>query len=150
MTTIDLELAKELQSVCNEKGIKMPNSEDVWAKKRYHTSPYIIYGEEGVYPKCLIHTTDAYAILAPAYTLDEILEWLPKYIQIDDDDENDFDVYYRGLNWSIDPDGWIAEYQAYMYHSKSYCAEFDPNPANAACKLLIYLIKEGLYDTRRD
>jgi ABC-type glycerol-3-phosphate transport system substrate-binding protein len=143
MKTIDLELAKELQSLCKEKNLTMPDGYNWWIKNKGNKDIY-------TFPVQYIHPAECLEILAPAYTLDEILEWLPKYIQIDDDDENDFDVYYRGLNWSIDPDGWIAEYQAYMYHSKSYCAEFDPNPANAACKLLIYLIKEGLYDTRRD
>jgi hypothetical protein len=134
MTTIDLELAKELKGICKEKGIELPDHYWGWF--------YQEITESNILLPMFTNTLSEY--LAPAYTLDEILEWLPKYIQIDDDDENDFDVYYRGLNWSIDPDGWIAEYQAYMYHSKSYCAEFDTNSANAACKLLIYLIKEGL------
>ena len=134
MTTIDLELAQELQSVCKEKGIELPDHYWGWF--------YQEITESNILLPMFTNTLSEY--LAPAYTLDELLEWLPEYIQIDDgDDKNDFDVYYRGLNWSIDPDGWVAEYKAYMYHSNSYITEFDPNPANAACKLLIWLIKKG-------
>jgi hypothetical protein len=137
MITIDLELAKKLQSVCNEKGIKMPNSEDVWAKKRYHTSPYIIYGEEGVYPKWLIHATDAYAILAPAYTLDELLEILPATIQADNEEHT---VYFKSVIWGLNSDQW---YVGYIYLDEHYKWFADTNPCDAAGKLLIWCIQEG-------
>lgn len=121
MTTISLELAKELQEVCKEKGKKLWKSEFYW-KREYGSincwTDNIPYNQKG-----------KVVFIAPAYTLDELLEWLfakTKYISIRSD---------------ISPKkGWTAwcEKKGWMIYQE------DTNPANAACKLLIWLIKNGL------
>lgn len=119
MTTLSLELSKELQSVCKEKNITMPESEFYWYADRIAKDVYVSHTEQ--YHHDLL--------IAPAYTLDELLEWLfakTNYISIKSD---------------ISPKkGWTAwcEVKGRMVYQE------DPNPVNAACKLLIWLIKEGL------
>ena len=126
MTTTSLELAKELSEVCKENGIKLPVGQFSYFKWNYPTQedPKII--------EMLPSSKDSspnWLFLAPAYTLDELLEWLfakTNYISIKSD---------------ISPKkGWTAwcEVKGWMVYQE------DLNPANAACKLLIWLIKEVL------
>jgi hypothetical protein len=118
MKTIDLELAKELQQICKEKGIELPESYFGWYYQEI-TETYIVMTGHG--------TLSEY--IAPDYTLDELLEWLfakANYISIKSD---------------ISPKkGWTAwcEVKGWMVYQE------DPNPTNACAKLLIYLIKKGL------
>jgi hypothetical protein len=119
MKTISLELAQELQQICKEKGIELPESEFT----------YVDCFSLGAGRKetCNLNCYDT--ILAPDYTLDELMEWLfakTNYISIKSD---------------ISPKkGWTAwcEVKGWMVYQE------DPNPTNACAKLLIYLIKKGL------
>lgn len=119
MTTIDLELAQELQSVCKEKGIELPESEFT----------YVDCFSLGAGRKetCNLNCYDT--ILAPAYTLDELLEILPKSIK------NKYRLCLTTNNYK--------EYMIY-YEKHTNAIRYGTNPANAACKLLIWLIKEAL------
>ncbi len=133
MTTIDLELAKELQSVCKEKGITMPESYFSHYEDNSGYS-YITLEREKVRDR----------FVAPAYTLDELLEWLPKTII--------GGLHFpktgvREFRWKLSPNMKHPEtYDIGYYEYDGYRTIIvdTPNPANAACKLLIWLIKEGL------
>lgn len=137
MKTISLELAKELQQICKEKNITMPESELVWM-------PYkdIVVGRKGTHRHYFnpAFISENYRDLIKddwhkAYTLDELLEWLPREIMIG--------------RWSCgmtvashwDNKTWIAGYE---YNSKFWLNDTDPNPTNSCAKLLIWLLKEGL------
>jgi len=84
-------------------------------------------------------------ILAPAYTLDELLEWLPKTII--------GGLHFpkagvREFRWKLSPNMKHPEtYDIGYYEYDGYRTIIvdTPNPANAACKLLIWLIKENIY-----
>ena len=125
MTTLSLELSKELQSVCKEKHIEMPES--------YLSYFYQEITESVVRMATHIITLSEY--LAPAYTLDELLEWLPKHI------EQDGRVYEKTLLFSYIQNQYEASYLHGM-HLMVY--HYDPNPCDACGKLLIWLIKENL------
>lgn len=134
MTTLSLDLAKELQIACKAKGITMPES-------------YFMHTTMGVYPKAsaerrqsetpvfLSNHMNTFGILAPAYTLCELLEWLPKHI------EQDGRVYEKTLLFSYIQNQYEASYLHGM-HLMIYF--YDPNPCDACGKLLIWIIKEGL------
>jgi hypothetical protein len=126
MTTIDLELAKELKEICKEKGIELPESELIW----YRSANGDIYAT---------WFKSKYNVLAPAYTLDELLGILSLYPPY----EVDLSYQHTDGNGVVCKD-WTALFEI---HGIDYC-ESDPNPANAACKLLIWLIKEGLTDMK--
>jgi hypothetical protein len=124
MKTISLELARELKSVCKEKNVTMPESYHSWYEYR-----------KGVY--CLRNTDNGktvYKYLAPTYTLDELLEILPKSIK------NKYRLCLTTNNYK--------EYMIY-YEKHTNAIRYGTNPANAACKLLIWLIKEELYENKR-
>jgi hypothetical protein len=131
MTTIDLELAKELKGICKEKNLTMPDGYNWWIKNKGNKDIY-------TFPVQYIHLAECLEIIAPAYTLDELLEILPNRIT------------YKGVSeygLQIIKDASKELYSAaYVYSIAQQIAywEFDSNPANAACKLLIHLIKEGL------
>jgi len=119
MTTLSLELAKELQQICKEKNIPMPESRFYWHYNAF--CHYVVVENCSPFPKSL-----------PAYTLDELLEWLPEYI-------------YEGLTYELlrfkkKENGYDAYYE---YNSQFNCYS-DPNPCDACGKLLIWLLKEGL------
>ena len=154
MTTISLELAKELQSICKEKGIELPDHYWGWF--------YQEITETNVLLPMFSNTLSEY--LAPAYTLDELLEWLPELITRkewfsyydDPTDETEREVYYDFILHKKDKDIYRAIYTWSLndydedtndeeYGNKEYLKFFDDsNSANAACKLLIWLIKNGL------
>lgn len=139
MTTISLELAQELQQICKEKGITMPESFHAWrmdsnvymsGKREYFLYQNFAYHHPELTPP-EPEKVDGIKIIR-AYTLDEILNILPEYIF--PDNQYEFLVFKKAENC----------YKAYYeYHSQFNCYS-DTNPANAACKLLIHLIKEGL------
>jgi hypothetical protein len=153
MTTISLELAKELQQICKEKGITMPESFHAWrmdsnvymsGKREYFLYQNFAYHHPELTPP-EPEKVDGIKIIR-AYTLDELLEILPKKITV-----NKF-LYCPVLQ--VYPALYIVVYQTIETHnavkkgeSPFYPKEAigqDSNPANAACKLLIYLLKEGL------
>lgn len=136
MKTISLELAKELQQICKEKNITMPESFHAWrmdsnvymsGKREYFLYQNFAYHHPELTPP-EPEKVDGIKIIR-AYTLDEIMEWLPHRIKVD----YGFHLTTTSFN----------QYMVY-YDKHTNTIEQDPNPANAACKLLIYLIKEGL------
>lgn len=124
MTTINLELAKELQSLCKEKNLTMPDGYNWWIKNKGNKDIY-------TFPVQYIHPAECLEILAPAFTLDELLDWLPPSI---------YTERLRLLNLDKGNDGYGIGY-GYEFDSGMFVEE---NPANACAKLLIWLIKEGL------
>lgn len=136
MTTLSLELSKELQSVCKEKHIEMPES--------YLSYFYQEITESVVRMATHIITLSEY--LAPAYTLDELLEWLPRDIDI----KNGYGANFLTIT-TFNQDEFIALYYGYSneyFYPNNYqlknCCTHDPNPCDACGKLLIWLIKENL------
>lgn len=123
MKTIDLEYAKELQQICKEKGIELPESYFGWYYQEI-TETYIVMTGHG--------TLSEY--IAPAYTLDELLGILSLYPPY----EVDLSYQHTDGNGVVCKD-WTAWFEI---HGIDYCKS-DSNPANAACKLLIHLIKKG-------
>lgn len=147
MKTIDLELAKELQQICKEKGITMPESELVWM-------PYkdIVVGRKGTHRHYFnpAFISENYRDIIKddwhkAYTLDELLEWLPHRIKHEEHKKYYFlemAKYNNGYNFIYQVFDSYMDDTYYEFHKLQECG--DTNPANAACKLLIWLIKEGL------
>ena len=128
MTTVDLELAQELQSVCEEKGIELPDHYWGWF--------YQEITESNILLPMFTNTLSEY--LAPAYTLDELLELLPKTIPSRG--------MVREYRWRLTPNMYNYETYDIGYYDHEGCRMVitdNPNPANAACKLLIWLIKKG-------
>jgi hypothetical protein len=126
MKTLLFELSKELTSLCKEKGIVMPESYFNWFKD--NNGYYLARKPQDDY--------DTY--IAPAYMLDELMDWLPNKI------EEDTTTYFKTLMHNYN-----KEYLA--YYDDSNCGwipgssffQFDPNPCIAVAKLLIWCIKEG-------
>lgn len=128
MTTISLELAKELKQVCKEKAIKLPKSRFNWQHDWLNVGKCIITDGEIIW--------DDYRHIAPAYTLDELIEIMPKEIKRPHVREGER-TYYRTISRD-----YMASYMS--GDGTTFFHETDANPANAACKLLIWLIKEGM------
>lgn len=123
MTTLSLDLAKELQSVCKEKNITMPPA--------YNFQSFIMGG--------LKHSVSSSGLTTHKinfYTLDELLLWLPNKMQ---DKYGDYVLQVTKIDGGYDV-GYNKDYA----NTPSFATEWDPNPCNAAGKLLIYLIQEGI------
>ena len=118
MTTVDLELAKELQSVCKEKGIKLLKSYFSYASRMPSQTTII---------RCTWQTESPnWELVAYAYTLDELLE-----IAIN----NKICIY---IGYDFDR----KQYEAWVYDDRyEFIAADKYSHSNAACKLLIFLIK---------
>lgn len=172
MKTISLEFAKELQQICKEKGITMPESFQAWrmnsnvymsGKREYFLYLNFAYQHPELTPP-EPEKVDGIKIIR-AYTLDELLEWLPdeivrkEYVTSYYDEPERMElrdisyelilhkkednlyraIYTQSLNeYDEDLNDDEAEEQGFL---KLFD---DTNPANAACKLLIWLIKKGL------
>jgi hypothetical protein len=147
MKTIDLELAKELQQICKEKGITMRESFHAWrmnsnvymsGKREYFLYQNFAYQHPELTPP-EPEKVDGIKIIR-AYTLDELLEWLPRVIQ------KNGNFYEQTLQFSRTLNTYRAnydcEYDDVVLLLTDSC--WHPNPTNACAKLLIYLIKEGL------
>jgi len=124
MTTLSLDLAQELQSVCKEKNVEMPESYFGWFYQEI-TETYIVMTGHGSLSE----------YIAPAYLLCELLEWLPKSIEVEGV------IYEKTLLFSYTQNQYEASYLHGM-HLMIYF--YDPNPCDACGKLLIWLIKENL------
>lgn len=131
MNTISLELARELQSVCKEKNITMPEHYWGWF--------YQEITESNILLPMFSNSLSEY--IAPAYTLDELLEWLPK--SITEYFAYNKVVFEEFLTLVFVKERATKEKQWICGLGKNYSA--DNSSTNAACKLLIWLIKEGLY-----
>ena len=134
MTTLSLELSKELQSVCKEKNIEMHESYFYWWKDCQEAHK----GNPPVFEISHEQPDHGWQPIAPAYTLDELLEWLPNKI------EKGTATYFKTLMHNYN-----KEYLAYYddgncgWIPSSSFFQFDPNPCDACGKLLIWLVKEG-------
>lgn len=128
MKTIDLNLAQELQSVCKEKNVTMPESYFCYFESMQTHAVKIGIAKSKMFP------------IAPAFTLDELLEILPRVIQ------KNGNFYEQTLQFSRTLNTYRAnydcEYDDIVLLLTDSC--WHPNPANACAKLLIWLIKEGL------
>lgn len=128
MTTLSLVLSQELQSMCKEKKITLPKS-------------YFVHGDwsDGDFGIFITEREDddgEITMLAPAYLLCELLAWLPAQMQ---------DKYGNYILQVSKPDnGYDVGYNKDYADTPSFATYWDPNPCNAAGKLLIWLIKEGI------
>ena len=131
MKTLSLPLAKELTELCKSKGITMPESYWAWVKGDRRAllvpwnNPAIDYKE----------------VIANAYTLDELMDWLPTSV---------YKLFPSGkgvvsllvLNKADDGYGALYEFPRDSYYEA--LAEFtEDNPCDAVGKLLMRCIKEG-------
>ncbi len=128
MQLLSFELAKELHDLCEQKKINMPQS------------TYFYFGRgKRCGELCQYEWTECIGdIEIKAYSLDEIINWLPKYLTYPND-WGGSDKASLGMGTCGD------NYQDYLF---CYIGLFgllraDHNPCDAACKLLIQLIKEG-------
>ena len=139
MTTISLELAKELREVCKNKGVQLPES--------YFSYAFWIPGQTTTLRCTWQAESSNWKLVAYAYTLDELLEIIPRYC--DHNAGRDISELTLKKRHDYHDDVWFCGYlvdNAYSDTNQSYwsfCLDGE-NPANAACKLLIWLVKEGL------
>ena len=136
----DLELCQELDRLCREKGIVVPDTEFVWAFVQEHTFTGIhLWKRRG---KDIYHTHEGSIIskptakLIPAPLVSELGEWLPPAIKVKDalaylkyvpHSDKQTDVIYSKVGW---------------FHQES-----DYKEANARQKMINYLIAEGIITT---
>lgn len=138
MKTLSLELAKELQEACKNKGVQLPES--------YFSYAFWIPGQTTTL-RCTWQTESSnWKLVAYAYTLDELLLILPRYCRYNTG--NDISELTLKKRHDYHDDVWFCGYlvdKAYSDLEQSYWSFclFDPNPANAAGKLLIWCIQEG-------
>jgi hypothetical protein len=129
MKTIDLELAKELQSVCKEKGITMPESEFQFGEDRFGLGVHRDY----VLLKSPIRNPQEGWLVYPAYTLDELLGWLPKEIITKSNLIAELRIGYRKNVFGC----W------YEYADNDRTILYSGEIVDSLCRLLIWTIKEG-------
>jgi hypothetical protein len=118
MITTDLDHSKKLFELAKEKGIKLPFAEHRW--EQMSETQWNVHNWEQT----------RMDFQYPAYTLDELLEFLPKTIR----DKGGFD-YDLSLTW--DYDSWRIGYDIDEYSFEDF------NLCNACCDLLIWLIEGG-------
>jgi hypothetical protein len=148
MKTLLLELSKELTELCEEKGIKIKDS-------ALHHVPYV-GRDRGIWYSIMLldyYDLPTYPYFPegessyPAYTLDELMEWLPEKSNYNSgEDIGIITISTRGISFKEKGITWFCGY--YVEKSTleesywSYCT-YDNEPVNAAGQLLINLIKEG-------
>ena len=134
MTTLSLDLAQELQSVCKEKNIEMPESYFYWWKDCQEAHK----GNPPVFEISHEQPDHGWQPIAPAYTLDELLSWLVSLQKecVKKDDSNFVDYRFEICYDFKANDFVMCDYICKDIH--------DPNPCDACGKMLIWLIKEGL------
>jgi hypothetical protein len=116
---ISLEVAKELKKISEEKGVEL-------------AAPFFSYWHDVIDGKDkLAITTQTEHRIAPAYSLEELLEILPASIYISRE------VYILEMDKATDG------YGAYYRHNKCCLAFVEQSSADAAGKLLIELIKRN-------
>ena len=129
MTTLSLDLAQELQSVCKEKNIEMPES--WWL--------FCDMGDEvkTISSEAIEDTSLEGRVIAPAFLLDELLEWLPSKMK------DKYGTYMLQVT-KID-EGYDVGYNKDYADCPAFATYWDlTNPCDACGKLLIWLIKENL------
>ena len=133
MTTLSLELSKELQSVCKEKNIEMHESYLYWWKDCQEAHK----GFPPVFEISHEQPDHGWQPIAPACTLCELLAWLPSKMK------DRYATYILQVT-KID-DGYDVGYNKDYADSPAFATYCDlTNPCDACGKLLIWLIKEGL------
>jgi hypothetical protein len=129
MKTLSLELSRELTELCKSKGITMPESYFCYFESMQTHAVKIGLAKNKMFP------------IAPAYTLDELMDWLPSSV---------YKLYPSGkgvvslliLNKADDGYGALYEFPRDSYYEA--LAEFtEDNPCDAVGKLLMWCIKEG-------
>ena len=150
MKTIDIEKAKELYDLCKEKNITMPESYHAWrmdsnvymsGKREYFLYLNFAYHHPELEPPGP-EKVDGIKIIQ-AYTLDELMIWLPGSIERKDKATSNFKVFHI----SLQRDGKYFHVR-YERYSSSGSLDYEgscqsENPADAACEMLINLIKKG-------
>jgi len=138
----DREHCQELDRLCKEKGIVVPETEFVWAFVQEHTFTGIhLWKRRG---KDIYHTHEGSIIskptakLIPAPLVSEQGECLPEII--DDDGMDARFVSYK--NNSI----WTVMYGLYGMEIETHSVSADNEP-NARQKMINYLLAEGIITT---
>ena len=124
--TISLENAKKLKEVAEEKGVTLPESENIhFLSKELEKKHY--YNEHGQG----YDIPDGWTV--NAYTTDELLKWLPETVLY----PNNPDI---GLLFELtkDENNYQANYGSGLFYGEA------ETPADALCLLAIKLIKEGI------
>ena len=135
----NLELCQELDRLCKEKGIVVPETEFVWAIVQEHTFTAIhLWKRRG---KDMYHTHEGSIIskptakLIPAPLVSEQGEWLPN-------ERRDKLAFFSGLAIN----GWFCEVKNYrvMPYERFHVILQEDTEANARQKMINYLIAEGI------
>ena len=137
---ISLELAKKIYKVAKKYGVELPESEQKWW-----------FDGEGwgltlLLPEVLKENGCKYF---PAYTADELLEWLPVSFKLERQSHG-YNSIKKTISILKDTNGSNTYYIAFYtttWHYGSLPESIDgegKTPADALCKLAIKLIEEGV------
>ena len=130
----DLELCQELDRLCKEKGIVVPETEFYWAQWDSFTpktEPYVLVTKE--YYDNEEFLLDAF----PAPLVSEQGEWLPN-------ERRDKLAFFSGLAIN----GWFCEVKNYrvMPYERFHVILQEDTEANARMKCLLYLLENDIID----
>ena len=159
--TISLENAKKLYKVAKEHGVELPESEFYYASDWLGLYQMMPKESSGNYYVKTENFTEwypeeeffkAFNTLYPAYTTDELLEWLPVFINSPDPTSK---MTLQMLIFHQPADKQINKWRkifCFRYkdielgnENKNYqISASAPTPADALCKLAIKLIEEGV------
>ena len=125
----DLELCQELDRLCKEKNITLPETEYIWLKWKHHEEPWLLSKSEEAFYQEQGAKKPEWTIPAPLVS--ELGEWLP---------------------WSIDTgcvnfDNCPSWHRVTYYRGEHYLEQTASTEANARQKMLNYLIAEGIITT---
>jgi len=150
MKTLSLELSKELTELCKSKGIAMPESYMGWFHNTSYEKDDIIkeFYLDVRYKVIDMAVQFSHFFVAPAYTLDEIMDWLPAEIKYQED--NNVFNYKLSMN-TFDSNTGERYYQpeyaciwgGVVESTLPNLPIVKDNPCDAVGKLLMWVIKEG-------
>ena len=125
----DLEQCQELDRLCKEKNITLPETEYIWLKWKHHEEPWLLSKSEEAFYQEQGAKKPEWTIPAPLVS--ELGEWLP---------------------WSIDTgcvnfDNCPSWHRVTYYRGEHYLEQTASTEANARQKMLNYLIVERIITT---
>ena len=125
----DLEQCQELDRLCKEKNITLPETEYIWLKWKHHEEPWLLSKSEEAFYQEQGAKKPEWTIPAPLVS--ELGEWLP---------------------WSIDTgcvnfDNCPSWHRVTYYRGEHYLEQTASTEANARQKMINYLIAEGIITT---
>lgn len=133
MNTVSLELSKQLSEVAKKKWYKLPDSRFFWTTNNIKNKKWYLEEESDWYEH------GAPRVQSSAFTADEILDIFPSYLEM----KGATYGFQLGKRWANN--GYYAAYMNGDGDPISRIVDLtDKSPANALCKLWIYLIDNDL------